>query len=98
MFAHVRKRTFSSLLNWEKSVFSLGPLPDRTVRVRAVPLPTRPFAIKGSNAERTLAALALGISPVYIIGQFDDHRFCHGSILTEHNGVGEFQNEKPAKR
>lgn len=59
MLAQDRKRAFSSLLNWENSVFSLGPPVARALRGRATPLlDARPFAMNGSNAARTRAALA----------------------------------------
>ena len=58
ILAHARKRAFSSLLNWENSVFSLEPAVVRAVRGRPVLLPdARPLAMKGSNAARTRAAL-----------------------------------------
>jgi len=59
IFAQARKRDFSSLLSWEKSVFSLDPPLGLAARGRAVPLLARPLSMNGWTAARTRAALAL---------------------------------------
>jgi hypothetical protein len=32
----------------------------------------------------------VSVPPVDIVGQFDYHSFCHGSIMAERNGLSEF--------